>query len=272
MRAPREREPLPGFLSPAGALVSGIAVLAVVATLAAVGAGMFSPGALNAQAGGKTLGGVTSHAATGGDCGACHTAPWTSTTMAQRCVACHADVAVQLVSGKGLHSRMAGTAAAPACVGCHTDHRGPAASLTFFDHVSVGFPLTGAHKTVACDKCHPNALKTNDFTGAPRECFGCHAKDDAHKGAFGRKCDECHGTTAWDDVSFDHSIFPTNHGARERKPTCKTCHPVDVSRYTCFGCHAHTPANVVGQHEGRSLADLTDCIRCHKGGRTEGGD
>lgn len=38
---------------------------------------MFSPGSLNAQAG-TTLGGVSSHAEIGGECGLCHTAPWDS--------------------------------------------------------------------------------------------------------------------------------------------------------------------------------------------------
>lgn len=272
MRPRNEREPLPGFLSAEGAIVAGIAVLAVVATLAAVGAGMFSPGELNARTTGRTLGGVASHAATGGDCEACHTAPWSAATMGARCLRCHTDVEQQLTSGKGLHARMAGTPSAPSCLGCHTEHRGATASLTFFDHAAVGFPLTGGHKTVACDKCHPNAATMNDFRNAPRECVGCHAKDDPHKGAFGRKCEDCHNPSAWDDVNFDHSIFPTDHGAEERRPTCKTCHPVDVSRYTCYGCHRHTPANVVAEHEGRSLTELTDCIKCHKGGRKEGGD
>jgi hypothetical protein len=35
--------------------------------------------------------------------------------------------------------------------------------------------------------------------------------------------------------------------------------------------HAHTQSNVVGEHEGKSLSQLTDCIKCHQGG-SGGGD
>ncbi len=62
-----------------------------------------------------------------------------------------------------------------------------------------------------------------------------------------------------------------DHGTEKQASTCQTCHPNGTNTYTCFGCHAHTQANVVGQHEGKSLSQLTDCIKCHAGGKS-GGD
>ena len=29
---------------------------------------------------------------------------------------------------------------------------------------------------------------------APTNCYGCHSRDDAHEGAFGRACEKCHDT------------------------------------------------------------------------------
>ena len=79
-------------------------------------------------------------------------------------------------------------------------------------------------------------------------------------------------SASWADATFDHAVFPVNHGGDEEKATCETCHPTDVKTYTCYGCHAHTEGNVRDQHEGQSLAELADCIRCHPGGRPAEGD
>ena len=72
-------------------------------------------------------------------------------------------------------------------------------------------------------------------------------------------------------MNFNHSIFPVNHGTDQQQSTCQTCHPNGPSTYTCFGCHFHTPANVMSIHENHNLAALQDCIRCHPQGR-QGGD
>jgi len=271
MKAPRGVGGPLGFLSAWGAVVAGLAVGAVVVWTLVAGPVLFSPGALNALSNGRTLGGVGTHAELCARCEACHTMPWSGQTMGSRCVACHTEVRTQISSGVGLHARIAGTTAAPSCRGCHTDHTGPRGVVTYFDHSKLAFTLTGAHRAIACDLCHGNAHTIAEFRSTPRTCFGCHAKNDRHRGTFGRQCDQCHNTSTWTNARFDHSIFPTNHGSQERVPTCKTCHPIDVSRYTCFGCHAHTPSNVVGEHEGQTLQQLQNCIRCHQGGRTEGG-
>lgn len=259
-----------GFMSATGALFAAIAVVAVVAWALLGGLSLFSPGGLSA-AKGQTLGGVTSHADLGADCAACHTAPWTAASMADRCVACHQDVSAQITGHKGLHGGLVGGLSRPTCRGCHSEHGGPNGVLMAnFDHDRLTFKLVGKHATAACELCHTSASSLQDLRNTPRDCFSCHAKDDNHAGKFGQECGQCHTPANWTDATFDHTIFPVTHGREERVATCQTCHPNGVRTYTCFGCHEHTPARVQADHEGKNAATLTDCIRCHQGGR--GGD
>ena len=177
------------------------------------------------------------------------------------CSACHAEMDAAFM-------RRHEAAFGKDCLMCHHGRGGG----TSVDHSKFAFKLEGKHAEVACDGCHAGAKTLQDFQQTPQDCYSCHAKDDEHQGGFGRQCEDCHNPTGWGDVNFDHSIFPVDHGSEERKPACATCHPKDTSTYTCYGCHEHTTANVVRQHEGKTLAELQDCVRCHEGGRSEGGD
>ena len=267
----------PGFFSPTGVAAAVVLVLVVVALTLVLGPVLFSPGSLNAQAKTAPLGGVASHAQLGNHCGACHTAPWSSQTMAGKCMACHKDIGTEISGKTGLHGALLSTVK-PTCGGCHPDHRGPNATLTQLTgsfsasmHDSFAFKLTGKHATIQCSACHANAKSLQDFQKTPQDCNSCHGKSDPHKGSFGTQCGSCHNTSGWGGASFNHDIFPVNHGSNQQTATCQTCHPSGRSTYTCFGCHAHTQSNVVGQHEGKSLSQLTNCIQCHKGGSGGGG-
>jgi hypothetical protein len=336
----------PGFVSATGIVIAVALLAGVLAWTGLAGPVLFSPGPLNSAATGPALGGVTDHAELTRDCGACHPAPWSAQTMADRCLACHEGVGAQIKTRKGIHGGLAEMGSALTCSGCHPDHRGADAALTVLDpasfphdltgyslrthkrtaqgrrftcadchgndlmrfdqkvcadchrsmdaafmtrheadygteclpchdgsgtaavdHSRFPFKLTGKHAGVACDKCHAGAGSLQDYQKTPQDCFSCHAKDDEHEGAYGRQCEDCHTAADWGEATFDHAVFPLDHGADEEKATCQTCHPTDVKSYTCYGCHAHTEGNVRGEHEGQSLAELADCIRCHPGGR-----
>jgi len=44
-----------------------------------------------------------------------------------------------------------------------------------------------------------------------------------------------------------------------------TCHTGnDFKRYTCYGCHEHTPANVRAEHEKEGIRDFENCVECHR--------
>lgn len=260
--------------------LSSTRILAAVVTLGAIGLWMviwgqtmFSPGGLNAQAKTQPIGGVTTHAQIGRDCGACHAAPWSAQTMDDRCVACHTDVATQISGNTGLHGGFVKAMGTTTCRVCHSEHLGPNGGLTAnFDHSKFPFKLTGAHLTVPCQDCHTNVSSLQDFKNTPTDCYSCHAKDDHHNGTFGTQCGACHTTTSWSDVTFNHTVFPIDHGTNQQSSTCTTCHPnSDFSTYTCLNCHFHAPARVLSDHEGKSLAALADCIQCHPGGKAAGG-
>jgi hypothetical protein len=131
-----------GCVSPlaiASALLTGL-----VLTLSAVigGSSMFSPGALNAQAG-ETLNSVSSHAATHKDCAACHSAPWSAETMADRCLVCHTTIQAEIVDGSSRHGALLAQERMITCTKCHPEHRGAAAALTQFDPRGFDHELTG---------------------------------------------------------------------------------------------------------------------------------
>lgn len=272
--------------------------------------------------------------------------------MADKCLACHAQVAGQLQSRTGLHGRLLAGRSPVTCKGCHTDHLGAAGALTVangatfphdltgyslsghratiagarvtcaechpaglarfdqttctschesldaafmrkheaafgthcltchngrdnfgrdFNHNRFAFKLTGKHAGVACEQCHSNTGSLSDLKNTPQDCYSCHVKNDPHAGKFGTMCGQCHTPASWKGATFDHSVFPVNHGTEQQASNCQTCHPNGVSTYTCLGCHAHTPASVAAGHEGRTLAEISDCVRCHAGGRG-GGD
>jgi hypothetical protein len=155
------------------------------------------------------------------------------------------------------------------CLPCHDGSGRDGAN---FDHSKTAFELTGKHADVECVKCHTEARSRQGIQNTPQDCYSCHAKDDEHDGAYGRRCEDCHTAADWGEATFDHAVFPLDHGSEERKATCRTCHPTDTKSYTCYGCHEHTTANVLNQHEGKSLAELADCIECHPGGREAEGD
>ncbi len=261
--------------------ISGAGIIAVLTTLLLItvfvlvrGGSPFTPGPLNAQASAEALGGVRSHAETGGRCAACHTAPWAAETLADRCLACHTAIAAELADPLSLHGALKIRQAADGCRPCHTEHRGAAASLTVVDpatfpHEATGYVLSG-HSTLAggqafgCADCHPQDLARFDTA----TCDACHRQIDAaymqtHTAAFGNACLGCHdGADRYGRRTFDHRIvFPLTgkHAAAD----CVGCHlnahsvaDLQAAPTVCVGCHEKDD-----QHKGQFGAD---CGACHK--------
>ncbi len=207
-----------------------------------------SPGALTAG-----------HAAFANDCLSCHTilrgAP------PPKCVACHPldsiglsrRVLVQPVKARpalaGMHTEFRNAD----CLDCHTDHVGPdpAQATHAFSHEALG----------------PERRQ---------RCSGCHRPDrpadELHR-QLGDGCASCHTTQAWTPATFEHEqhfVLDRDHAV-----SCRTCHtePASYQQYTCYGCHAHTPAGTVAQHREEGMTNLRDCARCHRSADAgEGGD
>lgn len=144
------------------------------------------------------------------------------------------------------------------CEDCHVDRDWK--TVVNFDHARTRFALTGRHLVAACKDCHT----TPRFKDAPRDCLGCHEKDDKHKRTLGATCESCHNTRAWSLWTFDHDKASDYKltGAHVRV-ACMACHdrPAPKGKLTapvgrnCVACHRKDDA-----HDGGFGAR---CEQCH---------
>jgi hypothetical protein len=52
--------------------------------------------------------------------------------------------------------------------------------------------------------------------------------------------------------------------------TCASCHPDNnYKKYTCYGCHEHSPAKIRQEHEKVKIYSYQNCILCHLSGDKE---
>lgn len=260
-----------GCLTGTGILAALITALAIAGYAYARGGLIYNPGPLNAQKG-EVLGGVTSHADIGGDCEACHTAPWDSAVMADRCAACHVGIATQMKDVASMHGTMLHDNPDLGCRHCHPEHRGADASLTEMDdaafpHEVVGFslnghPLTAAREPFNCHDCHTDNISTFD----PKTCDTCHRQMDlaymtAHTLSFGGACLACHDGVDRFDESFDHNVFSFKLRGKHIGLACDKCHftarglgDFTVTLQDCYSCHHNEDP-----HEARYGLSCADC-------------
>ncbi len=251
-------------------LMSAVLTALLITGFTLVSGGMvFSPGALNAQTGAQ-LGGVSSHADIAGHCNLCHAPFWGIATMADRCVVCHTDVAVQRLTSSPLHGVLPNLT----CFNCHPDHRGQNAPLTAMDaaqfpHNSVGYSLTAhQHKSdsssFSCKDCHTqNYVPPFD----QNICTNCHTQIDevfvqTHSLDFGSVCLACHDGVDSYGRNFNHNGVPYQLIGKHAQVACGQCHVnarsiVDLKStpQDCASCHARDD-----KHTGRFG---TNCGGCH---------
>lgn len=142
------------------------------------------------------------------------------------------------------------------CAACHTEAGWKEKGK--FDHDKTKFPLLGKHNDVKCADCH----KSTNYKEAPKDCIGCHKKDDKHEATLGTKCESCHSEKDWKDVKrFDHdkTKFQLRNAHAAKKVQCKDCHK-DLKHYRdtprdCVSCHKKDD-----KHEGQLG---TKCESCH---------
>ena len=201
------------------------------------------------------------HAKLEADCLNCHKA-FVKKAQDDLCLGCHKDIAADIAAARGFHGRNR-VVKASGCKSCHVEHGGRDADITklspkTFDHGLTDYPLTGAHVKTQCGDCHSAGTK---FRAAPRDCIGCHHKDDAHKGSVGDACAACHDTGGWKIVSFDHNRntkFPLTGGHAKLK--CDGCHTGEPKTHRtpteCAGCHG----GAKDPHKGKLGLQ---CSACH---------
>lgn len=142
------------------------------------------------------------------------------------------------------------------CQSCHTPTRKWTA--TEFDHLrKTQFPLLSRHASSSCGKCHKDGLAA---ARTPTTCHGCHERDDAHRGQFGRACETCHTPTEWKHPTFEHdrsTRFALR--GRHKEIRCTDCHRGNPHEEhldkSCNACHRDDDV-----HHGRQG---TRCDSCH---------
>ncbi len=212
-----------------------------------------------------------------GNCLQCHELGERETTTL--CLDCHGEIGRLREAGRGLHAREG----SGDCASCHPEHGGRDFDVVGFeggpggfDHGRAGWPLDGAHATVACESCHrerfldppivvgrPEGAGPSRWVGLANDCASCHA--DPHQGRFGAECRDCHGTRDFrvvETTSFDHGRTDYPLRGAHREVACDRCHkesitaPLEFSR--CTSCH-DDPHRGLATLAGASV----DCEACH---------
>jgi len=250
---------------------------------------MISPGPLMAE-----------HAALTTDCFACHAAG--RGAAARKCATCHALPDIGLRTTKGVAIAKAGVKASfhqelveQDCMACHSDHQQPKLtrrSTKSFSHALLrvavrdncaschSAPANEIHREmkVGCSQCHtadhwkPAAF--NHALLAPAVlagCVACHKPpaDGLHRQITG-SCAQCHTPGRWKPASFEHSKLFALEG--EHNTACVNCHANnDYTRYTCYGCHEHTPERIRAKHQEEGIRNFENCVQCHRNGGKEHG-
>ena len=267
-----------GCFTFSGLLTAVITVLAIAGVAYARGGLMYNPGPLNAQAG-ESLGGVSSHAEIGRQCEACHSAPWSSVSMADLCIECHGGIAQQMQDMVALHGVMYNTNPKLECRDCHPEHQGADAPLIVmeggeFPHELLGFSLNGHRFTVrrepfTCAGCHYDDISTF----ASDTCDACHRQMNvvfaqAHLLSFGPACLECHDGVDVFGERFSHNFSSFRLTGGHLGVECVLCHvdarslaDFQTAPQECFACH-----RTDDPHELRYGAE---CGACHTPDRWE---
>jgi len=147
------------------------------------------------------------------------------------------------------------------CGTCHTDIEWK--RVKFRHDRDTKYKLRGAHRDAKCTACHKGFIYKEKLK---KTCFGCHQKDDDHKGNFGNKCQTCHTEIKWKKVKFNHDR-DTKYRLRGAhiKVKCNDCHKQNAYKIRtstqCYACHKKDD-----KHKGQLGKK---CDKCHNVGSWE---
>jgi len=189
-------------------------------------------------------------------CDSCHLKDWQNTTNPP-----HASAGPAFASAN--------------CQGCHNFDSWLNAK---FDHSTTGFPLTAGHANVPCTQCHIN--NNYNLQIQPTDCGNsqCHlttwqqTNNPSHSSAgtafAAANCSQCHNTTSWTSVIFDHSAtgFPLTNG--HANVPCATCHVnnnYNLSSGACQNCHMtqYNQTNNPTHSTAGPVFAAANCATCH---------
>jgi nitrate/TMAO reductase-like tetraheme cytochrome c subunit len=159
------------------------------------------------------------------------------------------------------------------CADCHAVTGFEETLFTVEQHQETDFPLEGSHLATACFECH---LKEDTWTFADlgNRCVDCH--EDIHRGYIAstyypeQECTQCHSTSLWAEVQFDHSLTEFQLEGKHAEASCLDCHGkpeimksdqkwsgFEEVSMDCITCHENI-------HKDQfAINGVTDCKRCH---------
>lgn len=180
------------------------------------------------------------------DCFACHT-PFSGATSS-RCQSCHRPEQIGrfLTTGQPLNRPNTRVAfhqqlLEQDCVACHSDHAGV---KRFRPQGRFQHGLLQSTTRDQCQQCHRSPT------------------DGLHQRIAGN-CQQCHAQERWTPATFEHDAYFELD--RDHRAPCATCHPRhDYARYTCYGCHEHSPASIRREHIEEGIRNFDRCVDCHR--------
>jgi len=133
-------------------------------------------------------------------------------------------------------------------------------------HKDTAFPLDGKHQTVPCASCHLNGVTK----GTPTTCISCHwvrRQDDPYRTRLGSSCEQCHRTSSWSAVKWDHAAatgMPLNPA--HKMLDCVSCHRDRIftnANGACISCHRKEyDRTTTPNHAAAGFS--TQCTECHR--------
>jgi len=152
------------------------------------------------------------------------------------------------------------------CASCHTTN--PGWSPSTFNHSNF-YPLSGAHASTTCAKCHIN----NTYKNTPTDCISCHtsqyiSSQNPNHATLGisKDCASCHTTNPnWRPTTFNHANYYPLQGAHAAiAANCAACHKsgnLSSTPTTCYECHSAQYSSANPNH--LSAGFPTTCTNCH---------
>lgn len=190
-------------------------------------------------------------------CEKCHTQEgmFKSDDSFDQCEDCHTD------HHKGVFKR---NNPEVSCEKCHNVRGFSPPLFGIAEHRTTRFELDGAHLAQPCFFCHISDNQPR-YRWDPLNCNACH--DTAHGQQFmryqesGNWCENCHLSSDWTDLSFDHGTTNFPLTGKHAEITCRSCHmaTLDEVRYenttsSCASCHDDV-------HGGQFV--VKGCEGCH---------
>jgi hypothetical protein len=133
-------------------------------------------------------------------------------------------------------------------------------------HKPPVFELDGQHLTLPCSSCHVNG----QTKGTPTTCVGCHwarRQDDPYQLRLGTQCEQCHRTSSWTAVRWDHGAMtgmPLN--VAHKTIGCESCHrsgTFTAANVSCASCHTKD-YDATREPNHRAAGFPLACETCHQ--------